>query len=248
MNSKLMKKASAAVLSAAMAVNGAAISTASIVTAADAGAVKYEFEDGTMTGTGGAKDDKSASGGSYYFLESNSDSCTLTVDAPETGMYKITICYNAEYGEKIQNLYVNGVDQGQVSFTSEEWTELDCGTVKLNKGENEIMIKSSWGWTNFDYLTIAPAELAKIQATQTDCSDINASAETRAKRRLAELNEKGNFSQSYEEVLADIVLRDKHDSERATAPLIKVADAFEIDTSVIGIDETLNLLLSKLDL
>ncbi|MCQ2460473.1 MAG: glycoside hydrolase, partial [Ruminococcus sp.] len=180
MNSKLMKKASAAVLSAAMAVNGAAISTASIVTAADAGAVKYEFEDGTMTGTGGAKDDKSASGGSYYFLESNSDSCTLTVDAPETGMYKITICYNAEYGEKIQNLYVNGVDQGQVSFTSEEWTELDCGTVKLNKGENEIMIKSSWGWTNFDYLTIAPAELAKIQATQTDCSDINASAETRA--------------------------------------------------------------------
>lgn len=77
---------------------------------------------------------------------------------------------------------------------------------------------------------------------------LTASAETRAKRRLAELNEKGNFSQSYEEVLADIVLRDKQDSERATAPLIKVADAFEIDTSVIGIDETLNLLLSKLDL
>ncbi len=74
---------------------------------------------------------------------------------------------------------------------------------------------------------------------------LTASAETRATRRLAELNEKGDFSQNYEEVLADIKLRDKQDSERATAPLVKVDDAFEIDTSNIGIEETLNLLLSK---
>ncbi len=73
---------------------------------------------------------------------------------------------------------------------------------------------------------------------------LTASAETRAERRLKELNEKGDFSQNYEEVLRDIKYRDKQDSERASAPLVKVDDAIEIDTSVIGIEETRDLLLS----
>ncbi len=167
MHSKFFTKTSAAIMAAALAVNGAAAGTAEIAVAADSDTVKYEFEEGTFTGTGGIKEDSSASGGSYYYLESNSDTCSLTVNVPSTGMYKIVICYNAAFGEKIQNLYVNGVDQGQLSFTAKDWTELDAGAVKLNAGENTIMIKSSWGWTNFDYLTVSPAELSPIRATQT---------------------------------------------------------------------------------
>lgn len=75
---------------------------------------------------------------------------------------------------------------------------------------------------------------------------LTASAETRARRRLAELNSKGDFSQNYEEVLRDIEYRDKQDSERAASPLVKVDDAIEIDTSEIGIEETQDLLLSYL--
>lgn len=73
---------------------------------------------------------------------------------------------------------------------------------------------------------------------------LTASAETRAERRLLELNGRGDFSQNYEEVLRDIIQRDKQDSERAAAPLVKVDDAIEIDTSKIGIEETQALLLS----
>lgn len=73
---------------------------------------------------------------------------------------------------------------------------------------------------------------------------LTASPEARAERRLAELNSKGDFSQNYEEVLKDIIWRDKQDSERTASPLIKVDDAIEIDTSSIGIDETRDLLLS----
>lgn len=72
---------------------------------------------------------------------------------------------------------------------------------------------------------------------------LTASAEARAKRRFLELQEKGT-PQEYEEVLKDIIWRDKQDSERAASPLIKVDDAVEIDTSDIGIQETLDLLLS----
>ena len=73
---------------------------------------------------------------------------------------------------------------------------------------------------------------------------LTASAETRAERRLAELNARGDYSQNYDEVLRDIVQRDKQDSERAAAPLVKVDDAIEIDTSKIGIEETRDFLLS----
>lgn len=73
---------------------------------------------------------------------------------------------------------------------------------------------------------------------------LTASAEKRAERRLAELNSRGDFSQNYEEVLRDIEYRDKQDSSRANAPLVKVDDAVLISTDEIGIEETLNTLLS----
>ncbi len=73
---------------------------------------------------------------------------------------------------------------------------------------------------------------------------LTASSEARASRRLLELNSRGDYSQTYEEVLKDIIWRDKQDSERAASPLVKVDDAIEIDTSDIGIEETLDLLLS----
>ncbi|MCQ2534570.1 MAG: (d)CMP kinase [Clostridia bacterium] len=76
---------------------------------------------------------------------------------------------------------------------------------------------------------------------------LTASAEKRAERRLAELNSRGDFSQNYEEVLRDIEYRDKQDSSRANAPLVKVDDAVLISTDDIGIDETLNTLLSYID-
>lgn len=177
MHRKFFKKVGTAALSAAMVLNCAVISSSVV---AENEPTRYEFEDGVITGTGSVKTDSSASGGSYFYLESNSDSVAVTVNVPETGMYSVKICYNAAFGEKIQNLYVNGVDQGQISFTSEDWDIIDCGTVKLNKGENEIMIKSSWGWTNFDYLTVEPAVLSEIKATQDFPCDPNAISESKS--------------------------------------------------------------------
>ena len=104
-------------------------------------------------------------------------------------------------------------------------------------------------------------EIAKEQSFVLDGRDIGsnvlpnakykffltASAEVRAERRLKELNERGDFSQSYEEVLKDIIWRDEQDSTRSNAPLVKVDDAIEIDTSKITIDETLEALISKVN-
>ena len=65
---------------------------------------------------------------------------------------------------------------------------------------------------------------------------VTASAEKRAERRHKEHLERGEAS-DYDRVLADVRARDERDSSRATAPLVAAADALEIDTSDLSIEE-----------
>ncbi len=64
---------------------------------------------------------------------------------------------------------------------------------------------------------------------------LTASAEVRARRRLAELQAKGS-KDSYEQVLKDLQQRDYQDSHREIAPLKRAHDAIELDTSALDID------------
>ena len=66
---------------------------------------------------------------------------------------------------------------------------------------------------------------------------LTASSEARARRRCDELTAKG-ASVSYEDVLADMIKRDKDDSERDIAPAVAAPDAIILDNSGISFDET----------
>ena len=70
---------------------------------------------------------------------------------------------------------------------------------------------------------------------------LTASAEKRAQRRYAELLEKG-ADVSYDEVLADMIMRDKNDSERSFAPLKEAPDSIRVDTSDIDLDGSVKLI------
>jgi cytidylate kinase len=65
---------------------------------------------------------------------------------------------------------------------------------------------------------------------------LTASAEIRARRRFDEDTAKGT-AVSLAETLADVVRRDRADTEREVAPLRKAADAIEVDSSGRGVDE-----------
>ena len=67
---------------------------------------------------------------------------------------------------------------------------------------------------------------------------LTASPEARARRRTAELCEKG-IAATYEDVLADMVLRDRNDSTRAIAPAVPAEDAVFLDNSDMSAEETL---------
>ena len=94
------------------------------------------------------------------------------------------------------------------------------------------------------YLLNQQRDMAKTQNIIMDGRDIGtvilpnaglkifltASVENRAKRRMLELEQKGE-PQPYEEVLADMQKRDYDDTHRAAAPLKAAEDAVLLDTS-----------------
>lgn len=65
---------------------------------------------------------------------------------------------------------------------------------------------------------------------------VDASAETRARRRFKELVE-GGSQVSYEDVLANVVHRDHIDTTRAESPLRRADDAIALDNSAMTLEE-----------
>jgi len=72
---------------------------------------------------------------------------------------------------------------------------------------------------------------------------MTADPEVRAWRRLKELKEKGKDT-TYDEVLENVLHRDKLDSERAVAPLKKANDAIVIDNSHLTMEEQFEFMLT----
>ena len=72
---------------------------------------------------------------------------------------------------------------------------------------------------------------------------LTASVEERAKRRYKEQIEKGISGTDYDDVYKDIVYRDKNDSSREFAPLIKAPGSIELDTTNMGIDQVVDEIL-----
>jgi cytidylate kinase len=74
---------------------------------------------------------------------------------------------------------------------------------------------------------------------------ITASVEARSLRRFKELQSLG-LPANLEAVTADIKARDTRDATRNTAPTKAAADAIVVDTSDLGVDEALKLVLAAI--
>lgn len=68
---------------------------------------------------------------------------------------------------------------------------------------------------------------------------MSADENSRARRRLTELREKGE-NVSFEQVLGDMKQRDKNDSTRSTAPLAAADDAIMLDNTNLDIEGTVD--------
>ncbi len=85
---------------------------------------------------------------------------------------------------------------------------------------------------------VLPEATAKIFLT--------ASAEVRAQRRLRELDQRGQPADR-DEIMAALRHRDKIDAGRDDSPLKPDADAVTIETDLIGVDEVVEIIVSKIE-
>ena len=153
-----MKRIISAALIAAMA---AGTLSQFPIKAAAAGKV-YELENGTIYDAGENATKvvtmTGASSGKAIDLKDSGDSVTISVNAASAGMYKTTMRYSQPYdkGGKYQNLLVNGTNIGQIlcDYTEKNSFAEVSTSAYLKKGENQITIQGSWGWTYLDSLTI----------------------------------------------------------------------------------------------
>jgi len=104
--------------------------------------------------------DAKASGGKYVDMKDGNLEFKVTI--PATGYYTLWANYQipSESTSKIQNLTVNGVSAGQISFgISDDFKTIKgAGKIKLTAGENKIGIVHSWGYVNLDYIELTEYE------------------------------------------------------------------------------------------
>ena len=72
---------------------------------------------------------------------------------------------------------------------------------------------------------------------------LTAGPEARALRRQKELEQRGQKA-DYQTILAEIVQRDRQDSQRAAAPLKQAEDAVLLDTTHLNLEQTVEALLT----
>ncbi len=86
--------------------------------------------------------------------------------------------------------------------------------------------------------TVFPGAAVKVFLT--------ASAEERARRRVLQLDQAGNAT-DYDAILLDINERDRRDMERNSSPLVAAADALQLDSTEMSIDEVLEVILARVE-
>ena len=102
---------------------------------------------------------------------------------------------------------------------------------KLAKGKKIVMEGRDIGTNVF------PNAKVKIYLTAT--------AQERAKRRYEQNKEKG-INIPYEEILNNVIFRDRNDKSSSVAPLKKADDAFELDTTSYTLEEVEKIVVDKI--
>ncbi len=168
-------------------------------------------------------------------------------------------------GEVDEETLINNLERMFLSFKfnpSTENSEIHLGGVNVEKEIRTLEVAK-----NVSKIARIPAVRKKLVTLQKRLSDgagvvmdgrdigtvvlpnaelkffMTADPEIRAWRRLKELKDKGRDS-TYNDILENVLYRDKIDSERAVAPLKQADDAVIIDNSNLTVEEQFEFMLN----
>lgn len=200
MKKNMLKKSACMIFAAAVTAAGTCTTLPPVNAESAAEPVRYEFEDGVNSGgtiytegwigntaedgSGETMDLTNASNGGFSYLDQKGTKVSVDVTVEEAGLYELTVCYCEPYdpNKKVQYLNINGVNQGETSFSYNlTFEETSGGVVMLQEGVNTIEFEAYWGYTFFDYLTVTPADESLTALSPTrQLSNPNASQSTKA--------------------------------------------------------------------
>lgn len=121
---------------------------------------EVEAEDGILTGVTAQTVETGYSGSGYVAnFAGETDRVTMTFDLQETGLYELVIWYGGFWGEKTQDLLINGEFASSVVFpASSGFASVTGGTYLLEAGTNSVSIQKNWGYMAVDKIQVFTAE------------------------------------------------------------------------------------------
>lgn len=147
-----------------------------------------------------------------------------------------------KYVDGTQKTYLDGEDVSEkirephVSMAASNVSSLKCVRLKMVEMQRKIASETS--------CVLDGRDIGSYVLPDADYKFfITASVAVRTERRFKELTEKGH-KVDFEALKREIEERDYNDSHREFAPLVKAADAVEIDTSSMTPEEVINIIMS----
>ena len=164
----------------------------------------------------------------------------VTTDSDSVGAVLNEINVELKFIDGVQHVYLNGDDVSteirlpEASMAASNVSAIPSVRAFLFDLQRDIAKKNNCIMDGRDIGTVVlPDAQVKIFLT--------ADPEERAMRRFKELEEKGS-NVTYDEVLADLKVRDYNDSHREIAPLKPADDSVVINTTGNTLEESINMI------
>lgn len=151
--------------------------------------VKYEAEDGTLTGKAKVETSRKNYSGTGYVagLEGDGDSCTFHITVSQEGFYDLIFSSASAGGTKENYVIVDGEQMGTLSSTETEFTEAAIQRVYMAVGTHEVTVEKYWGWIFLDSLTVQGSEALPADLYEVSTKLCNPNATDEAKRLMSYL-------------------------------------------------------------
>ena len=160
-------------------------------------------------------------------------------------IYDIKLDYIINKSSKNSDIYLNGLNV-EKQINSLEVSDLVSLVAEIPQ-IRRFVVKIQKSFKSKKGLVMDGRDIGSIVFPDADLKlFLTASDKVRAKRRYDELNKEG-YDVEYDDILHNIITRDKKDSERKDSPLIIAEDAIVIDNSDLTIEEQVDTVLKIIE-
>ncbi len=141
----------------------------------------WEAEDGTVTG--GARLEKTYATG----FENDGDSCSVTIQIPETGFYDLEFITKGIGGGKENYAWLDGEKIGDVKTEGAKFGKSYLRRIYMEAGEHTLTVSVYWGYIDWDKVTVLTSEPFDESVFDIQPVLVNPNATDNAKRLFSYL-------------------------------------------------------------